>query len=134
MKVTHAGRQITVNVTADGDGLVSHAGSALLAQVADKTGLTRALSVAVAHAASSERPAHGDERVPRERQAQTPVRARVYERPGSFAGLCGGGRRRYLAGGRGALCWGCAEFSNRGAEDQLGQGSRRSRLVQPRPE
>src|SRR5258708_27624714 len=44
MKVTHAGRQITVEVASDGDGLVSHAGSALLAQVADKTGLTRALS------------------------------------------------------------------------------------------
>jgi hypothetical protein len=48
LKVTHAGRQITVNVAADGDGLVSHAGSALLAQVADKTGLTRALSLVVA--------------------------------------------------------------------------------------
>ena len=48
MKVMHAGRQITVTVAADGDGLVSHAGSALLAQVADKTGLTRALSLAVA--------------------------------------------------------------------------------------
>jgi hypothetical protein len=47
MKVTHAGRQITVDVRADGDGLVSHAGSALLAQVADKSGLTRALSSAV---------------------------------------------------------------------------------------
>jgi hypothetical protein len=47
LKVTHAGRQITVNVTADGDGLVSHAGSALLAQVADKTGLTRLLGFAV---------------------------------------------------------------------------------------
>jgi Transposase DDE domain group 1 len=47
LKVMHAGRQITVNVRADGDGLVSHAGSALLAQVADKTGLTRALSSAV---------------------------------------------------------------------------------------
>jgi len=44
MKVTHAGRQITVEVTSDGAGLVSHAGSALLARVADKTGLTRALS------------------------------------------------------------------------------------------
>jgi hypothetical protein len=32
---------------ADGEGLVSHAGSALLAQVADKTGLTRALGFAV---------------------------------------------------------------------------------------
>src|SRR6201989_2871428 len=44
MKVTHAGRQSTVNVRAYGDGLVSHAGSALMAQVADKLGLTRALS------------------------------------------------------------------------------------------
>lgn len=44
MKVTHDGRQVKVEVSADGDGLVSHAGSALLAQVADKTGLTRALS------------------------------------------------------------------------------------------
>ncbi len=33
-----------VEVTPDGAGLVSHAGSALLAQVADKCGLTRALS------------------------------------------------------------------------------------------
>jgi hypothetical protein len=48
LKVTRAGRQITVTVAADGDGLVSHAGSALLAAVADKTGLTRALSLAVA--------------------------------------------------------------------------------------
>ena len=48
MKVTHDGRRITVEVTSDGDGLVSHAGSALLAQVADKTGLTRALSVGLA--------------------------------------------------------------------------------------
>src|SRR5881296_750225 len=38
------GRWVTVEVTADGAGLVSHAGSALLAQVADKLGLTRALS------------------------------------------------------------------------------------------
>ena len=44
MKVTRDGRWMNVDVTPDGDGLVSHAGSALLAQVADKTGLTRALS------------------------------------------------------------------------------------------
>lgn len=44
MKVTRDGRRINVDVTPDGEGLVSHAGSALLAQVADKTGLTRALS------------------------------------------------------------------------------------------
>jgi len=47
LKVTHVGREVTVEVTSDGDGLVSHAGSALLARVADKTGLTRALSVAL---------------------------------------------------------------------------------------
>ena len=34
------GRWVTVEVTADGAGLVSHAGSALLGQVADKLGLT----------------------------------------------------------------------------------------------
>ena len=38
------GRPVTVEVTADGAGLVSHAGTALVAQVADKVGLTRALS------------------------------------------------------------------------------------------
>jgi hypothetical protein len=45
LKVTHAGRRITVEVTPDGEGLVSHAGSALLAGIADRTGLTRALAV-----------------------------------------------------------------------------------------
>ena len=39
------GRRVTVEVTADGAGLVSHAGSALLGQVADTVGLTRALSL-----------------------------------------------------------------------------------------
>ena len=42
--MTHDGRRMKVEVTSDGVGLVSHAGSALLAQVADKSGLTRALS------------------------------------------------------------------------------------------
>jgi hypothetical protein len=44
LKVTHDGRGITVEVTPDGAGLVSHAGSALLAGIADTTGLTRAFS------------------------------------------------------------------------------------------
>lgn len=44
MKVQRDGRSFTVDVTADGEGLVSHAGSALLAQVAEKTGLAKALS------------------------------------------------------------------------------------------
>ena len=48
MKVQRDGRNFTVEVTPDGEGLVSHAGSALLAQVADKTGLTRALSGSLA--------------------------------------------------------------------------------------
>ena len=44
MKVQRDGRDLKVVVTSDGAGLVSHAGSALLGQVADKVGLTRALS------------------------------------------------------------------------------------------
>ena len=44
MRVMRDGRFVTVEVTADGAGLVSHAGSALLAQVADTLGLTRAVS------------------------------------------------------------------------------------------
>jgi Transposase DDE domain group 1 len=39
---------LTVEVTSDGAGSVSHAGTALLAQVADKLGLTRALSLRLA--------------------------------------------------------------------------------------
>jgi hypothetical protein len=45
LKVQRDGRNVTVEVRSDGEGLVSHAGSALLAQIADKSGLTRALSV-----------------------------------------------------------------------------------------
>ena len=48
MKVMRDGRWITVEVTADGAGLVSHAGSALLGQVADTVGLTRVLSTRLA--------------------------------------------------------------------------------------
>jgi hypothetical protein len=44
LKVTRDGRQIKVVVVPDGEGLISHAGSALLAGVADRAGLTRALS------------------------------------------------------------------------------------------
>jgi hypothetical protein len=47
--VTRDGRPVTVEVTADGAGLVSHAGTALIAQVADTTvGLTGALSLRLA--------------------------------------------------------------------------------------
>ena len=44
MRVMRDGRPVTVEVAAEGAGLVSHAGTALLAQVADKLGLTDALS------------------------------------------------------------------------------------------
>jgi hypothetical protein len=48
LKVMRDGRQVTVEVTTDGAGVVSHAGTALLSQVADKLGLTRALSKGLA--------------------------------------------------------------------------------------
>jgi len=48
LKVLHDGRPVTVEVTADGSGLVSHTGSFLLGQVADKVGLTSALSLRLA--------------------------------------------------------------------------------------
>jgi Transposase DDE domain group 1 len=44
LKVMRDGRPVTVEVSSDGDGLVSRAGSAMLAVVADRLGLTRALS------------------------------------------------------------------------------------------
>ena len=47
MRVTRGGRSFTVDVAADGAGLVSHAGAALLVEVADRVGLTRELSVAL---------------------------------------------------------------------------------------
>jgi hypothetical protein len=48
LKVMREGRPVTVDVTADGAGLVSRAGTALLARVADKLGLTSALSLRLA--------------------------------------------------------------------------------------
>jgi Transposase DDE domain group 1 len=48
LRVMRDGRPVTVEVTSDGAGLVSHAGTALVAQVADKVGLTNALSVRLA--------------------------------------------------------------------------------------
>jgi hypothetical protein len=45
LQVMRDGRPVTVEVTSDGAGLVSHAGTALVAQVADKVGLTQALSL-----------------------------------------------------------------------------------------
>jgi Transposase DDE domain group 1 len=48
LRVMRDGRPVTVDVSADGAGLVSHAGTALLAQVAGELGLTRALSLGLA--------------------------------------------------------------------------------------
>jgi hypothetical protein len=48
LQVMREGRPVTVGVTSDGPGLVSHAGSALLAQVADRLVLTKALSLRLA--------------------------------------------------------------------------------------
>ena len=48
MRVMRDGRPVTVEVTSDGAGLVSHAGAALVAQVADKVGLTSSLSARLA--------------------------------------------------------------------------------------
>lgn len=45
--VRHARRVETVEVTADGVGLVSHAGAALVAELADRVGLTEELSGAL---------------------------------------------------------------------------------------
>ena len=48
MRVQRDGRRFTVDVVPDGDGLVSHAGAGLLAEAADRLGLTEALSRALA--------------------------------------------------------------------------------------
>ena len=48
MRVQRDGRRFTVDVVSDGEGLVSHAGAALLAEAADRLGLTDALSRALA--------------------------------------------------------------------------------------
>jgi Transposase DDE domain group 1 len=45
LKVKRGERSFTVEVTADGEGLVSRAGTALVAQTADRLGLSKALSV-----------------------------------------------------------------------------------------
>ena len=44
LRVQRDGRSFTVDVRPDGEGLVSHAGAALLAEAADRVGLTQALS------------------------------------------------------------------------------------------
>ena len=47
MRVQRDGRRFTVDVVADGEGVVSHAGAALMAETADRLGLTRELSRAL---------------------------------------------------------------------------------------
>jgi hypothetical protein len=48
LRVQRNGRQFTVDVVADGAGVVSHAGAALVAETADRIGLTAELSRALA--------------------------------------------------------------------------------------
>jgi hypothetical protein len=48
LRVMRDGRPVAVEVTSDGAGLVSRVGTALVAQVAEKVGLTVALSVGLA--------------------------------------------------------------------------------------
>ena len=48
LKVMRDGRSVTVEVSADGAGLVSHAGTVLVAQVAEMVGLTSSLSARLA--------------------------------------------------------------------------------------
>ena len=50
VKRSHAAQQ--VSVTADGEGVATHAGTLLLAEVADRSGLSAALSAAMAHTRS----------------------------------------------------------------------------------
>jgi hypothetical protein len=65
LKVMRDGRAVTVEVTADGAGVVSHVGAALLGQVADRVGLTRALSHRLA-AVKQRRRGHDPGRVVRD--------------------------------------------------------------------
>ena len=65
MRVMRDGRSVTVEVTADGVGLVSRVGSALLGEVADRVGLTRALSTRLA-AVKQRRRGHDPGRVIRD--------------------------------------------------------------------
>ena len=63
LKVQRDGRNFTVDVAADGEGLVSHAGAALLGEVADRVGLTREFSRCAgggARAARTSRSGPGD--------------------------------------------------------------------------
>jgi Transposase DDE domain group 1 len=63
--VSPTARLETVEVTADGEGLVSHAGAALLVELADRVGLTGALSGALA-GTRERRSAHDPGRVLRD--------------------------------------------------------------------
>src|SRR4051794_14053927 len=68
------GRQLTVEVRADGAGVVSHAGAALLAEAADRLGLTGALSGGLA-AMRQRRGGHDPGRVVRDLAVILPTAA-----------------------------------------------------------
>ena len=56
LKVQRDGRSVNVEVRADGEGTVSHAGAALLGEVADTLGLTRRSRTSSATCANAARP------------------------------------------------------------------------------
>jgi hypothetical protein len=65
LRVKRGGRDVKVDVRADGQGLVSHAGAALIAEVADRLGLTSALD-RVLEGLFDRRPKHSPGRVIRD--------------------------------------------------------------------
>jgi hypothetical protein len=83
LRVQRDGRDFTVELTADGEGLVSHAGAALLADVADRTGLTRALSLGLA--GMKERRSGGSPLNPSSSMACAPRTPRRARSPGIWA-------------------------------------------------
>jgi len=70
LKVQRDGRNVTIEVRADGEGVVSHAGSALVALIADRSGLSAALSAGLA-ALRQRRSGHDPGRVVRDRHHRT---------------------------------------------------------------
>src|SRR4051794_41214764 len=64
LRVLRDGRRFTVDVASDGEGLVSHAGAGLLAEAADRLGLTAALSEGLART-RERRGGHDRGRAPR---------------------------------------------------------------------
>ena len=128
MWVQRDGRGFTVEVTPDGEGLVSHAGAALVAEAADRLGLTRALVARAggdARAAWPPRSRAGRPRPGGDARRRRGLSGRSARGPRSAAAVRGGGvgrdgvsgdrrdRRATRAAGRAACC------SRAGARERL---------------